>query len=486
MVKRKNVQIKTSKQHNLTQKKDLSLKFKDEEIDSGSSEDDMNGYEDEVSSDEEHEESAEQKRIRIAKDYLASMSGAIDGDESDDSEDKAAVVSEQLQKNRLLNQGKLFRKLAQGTEHLEYEKNYTIRYLSGHKLSVTCVALTSDDATAYSGSKDNALIQWDIETGNKHILKPYWSRKSHGTKQASDGEILAVAVSTDGKYVASGGRDNAIRIYDSRQKYAEVKVLQGHRDAVSCLSFRRNTNSLFSGSFDRCLKHWDLTDMAYIETMFGHQDTVSGLDCWTSARPISASADRSVRLWKVADDSHLVFQSHVSNVDTVQVLTHDSFLSGGQDGTIALWRESQKKPQAVAKQAHGIDRYGNANWICSLATVKESDLVASGSNDGTVRLWQAAALDRVLRETCRIPLGGFVNGLAVSPRLLVAGLGSEHRLGRWWTSKHSGEQSKIGNKVAIVRLATGLEQGSSIAEEDSDGEYADDSSGGEEEARQCV
>jgi ribosomal RNA-processing protein 9 len=82
--------------------------------------------------------------------------------------------------------------------------------------------------------------------------------------------VLSVAVSTDGKFVASGGRDNLVRIYDSRTNN-EIKALSGHRDAVTCLAFKRDSPSLFSGSLDRCIKHWDLQEMGYLETLFGHQ-----------------------------------------------------------------------------------------------------------------------------------------------------------------------------------------------------------------------
>jgi ribosomal RNA-processing protein 9 len=83
-----------------------------------------------------------------------------------------------------------------------------------------------------------------------------------------------VAVSTDGKYVASGGRDRLVRIYDSRTN-SEIKVLSGHRDTITSLTFRRDSPSLFSGSLDRlvqspplCLSSLDphLTDASSIGT----------------------------------------------------------------------------------------------------------------------------------------------------------------------------------------------------------------------------
>lgn len=40
----------------------------------------------------------------------------------------------------------------------------------GHKLSVTALALSSDDGTAWSASKDGKIFQWDVETGKRTQL----------------------------------------------------------------------------------------------------------------------------------------------------------------------------------------------------------------------------------------------------------------------------------------------------------------------------
>jgi ribosomal RNA-processing protein 9 len=123
----------------------------------------------------------------------------------------------------------------------------------------------------YSGSKDNSVVRWDVESGAKAgVLRPKWSRKTHPDTQASAGEVLSVAVSTDGRYVVSGGRDGLVRVYDSRTN-SEIKAMAGHRDAVTSVAFRRESYSLFTGSLDRCVKHWDLNEMGYIESAFGHQ-----------------------------------------------------------------------------------------------------------------------------------------------------------------------------------------------------------------------
>jgi WD40 repeat protein len=184
--------------------------------------------------------------------------------------------------------------VADNFENVEWSAE-NIRYLNGHQvlifkflplvkltndfywfqLSVTCVTITQDNKTAYSGSKDNAVIAWDVETGAKQIIHPHWRRDTeHKNVQSRDGEVLAVAVSSDSRYVVSGGRDNEVKVYDVRNKHALIRSMKGHRDAVTGLCFRKDTYSLYSSSLDRCLKHWEIGDLAYMETLFGHQASV--------------------------------------------------------------------------------------------------------------------------------------------------------------------------------------------------------------------
>ncbi len=63
----------------------------------------------------------------------------------------------------------------------------------------------------------------------------------------------------------------------------------------------------------------------------------------------------------------------------------------------------------------------------------------TGSHDGFVRLWKCSNNFRSLKEINAIPVNGFVNALSFTPDglKLVAAIGQEHRLGRWWRIKEA-------------------------------------------------
>lgn len=75
------------------------------------------------------------------------------------------------------------------------------------------------------------------------------------------------------------------------------------------MKFRTASHMLYTGSSDRTLKLFDLSIMSYVETLFGHQDSITALDALRTETAISAGGqDRTVRYWKVVDESQLVFR----------------------------------------------------------------------------------------------------------------------------------------------------------------------------------
>jgi ribosomal RNA-processing protein 9 len=77
------------------------------------------------------------------------------------------------------------------------------------------------------------------------------------------------------------------------------------------LSFRKGTYQLYTASFDRTVKVYDLSPnvMGYVETLFGHQDHILALDSLRGETCVTAGArDKTVRCWKIADETQLVFR----------------------------------------------------------------------------------------------------------------------------------------------------------------------------------
>ena len=79
---------------------------------------------------------------------------------------------------------------------------------------------------------------------------------------------------------------------------------------------------------------WNLDELSYVETLFGHQEPVLGIDSLHRERAVSCGGrDRTVRLWKIVDESQLVYNSpNGTSLDCVAMISERGYISGDQNG----------------------------------------------------------------------------------------------------------------------------------------------------------
>jgi ribosomal RNA-processing protein 9 len=481
-------------------KKQKTINF-DDQIDSDqeSDYDEGRGFNDD-DDDVEEEETLDAKKVRLAREYLQkleSKDGSDEDSDSDDDDDETDHdrVGVKLQRERLKREGALERVVADkvhdslnrirsslpsSSAMLQQEDKATIttttqqkqlaeelkesghiKLLRGHDLTPTCVALQHDGKRAISGSKDHSVIVWDVQEERRAFtLCPSWKKESADEKEATSrtlGEVLSVACSDDGRYAAVGRRDATVCIYDIRAKASSksslVKTFTGHKGPITCLSFRSQSLQLFSGSEDRCIRHYNLNEMMYLETLYGHQFGVVGVDCHLKERPVSVGRDRTARTWKLAEDTHMIYRggAKIAPADSVRVMKEDWFLTGHEDGNLGLWMADKKRAVVNINEAHGAAA-NIGRGINAISSLRGSDLAITGSYDGYLRLWKVmmgkTLKDRSIEPLDEIPLTGYVNDIAIGPeaRFCVVAVGQEPKLGRW--NRISGAKNRFG----IVRL----------------------------------
>jgi ribosomal RNA-processing protein 9 len=232
-------------------RKSTPFHLKQDEVSSGE-EDNISNTTIEEDETDDFSESVDARRIRLSKIFVDQV-GSLHSVSCEDSEDERSS-------KRFANHS------SAGSVVTEDKWDITSsRHLYGHRGAVTCLCLSNDESFLVSGSKDDSLVFWDTETGDKRQLQRKRLEVVHNNS------VLSVAVSSDGRYVACGDTDGRVQIFDPRVKVSNVHTYEGHRGAVTGVSFQSDGSALFSCSSDRCMKYWDMNSMGFVETLFGHQ-----------------------------------------------------------------------------------------------------------------------------------------------------------------------------------------------------------------------
>ncbi|KAJ0250198.1 WD40 repeat-containing protein [Hirschfeldia incana] len=454
-------------------KKRRKVSYDDEDIESIDSDAEENGYNDggdrkgaDEAAEEEDEfadETAGEKRKRLAEAFLLRTREAQrrqreerddDDDEDDEEDDDDGDIVKTLMKKQQEDSGRVRRAIASSVQEPLSSDEFSI--IVKHRKSVVSVALSDDDTRGFSASKDGTIVHWDVSSGKSDKYK--WPSddvlKSHGMKvreprsKKHSRESLALAVSSDGRYLATGGVDRHVHIWDVRTR-EHVQAFPGHRNTVSCLSFRQGTSELYSGSFDRSVKAWNVEDKAFVQDCFGHQDEILAIDALRKDRALTVGRDRTMLLHKMSEGSRTIYRAPASSLESCCFISDTEYLSGSDNGTVALWGMLKKKPVFLLKNAHSVVadgiatsengdnghvEYNNSStssWVSSVAVCRGSDLAASGAGNGFVHLMAVEA--SAIRPLVKLPLTGFVNSMAFakSGKFLIAGVGQETRFGRW-------------------------------------------------------
>lgn len=116
--------------------------------------------------------------------------------------------------------------------------------LMGHSHIVRSLAINADGRILVSGSWDQTIKIWQLETGELlHTLKGHRDR------------VYAIALSPDGQIIASGSADKTIKLWHL-QTGELLGTFTGHGNIVTALAFTASGEMLVSGSLDKTIKIW--------------------------------------------------------------------------------------------------------------------------------------------------------------------------------------------------------------------------------------
>ncbi|MEH2013620.1 serine/threonine-protein kinase [Nostoc sp.] len=175
--------------------------------------------------------------------------------------------------------------------------------MTGHQLQVNSVAFSPQGQLLASASYDRTIRLWQIPAleGSPRGLQNRPCYSLLGTLSGHAWAVLTVAFSPDGKILATGSDDNTIKLWEVNTGQL-ICTLVGHSWSVVAVAFTADGETLLSASCDKTVKLWRVSTAEEIVTLSGHVDSVSAVAVSKVRQLIaSGSRDKTIKLWQFVE-----------------------------------------------------------------------------------------------------------------------------------------------------------------------------------------
>jgi hypothetical protein len=210
-------------------------------------------------------------------------------------------------------------------------------------------------------------------------------------KQLLDVEdsVLCIAASPDGKLLAAGGCDRAVRVWDLSGGIAKARLdqtVENHADWVLGVALTADGKYLVTAGRDKTAKVWDLKLKESVVTFPEHQQIVYGVTVKADGSAgFSVGADKQLRTWKPSGEGKQVKNAGGHGDDVFKVVFNPKqpmLATSSADKSVRLWNS---ETLAAGKTLSGLN-----DFVFAVAFSADGTLVAGGSYDGGVVVWKVA------------------------------------------------------------------------------------------------
>jgi len=293
--------------------------------------------------------------------------------------------------------------------------------LRGHQGWVISVAVSRDGKYIATGSKDSSVRLWSIEGKLLKILKGHRD------------QINSVAISPNGRYIAAGSKDYTVLLWSIEGRLLQTLQL---RDKVNSVSFSPSSDRIMTGSSDGTVQLWS-TEGQLLRTFRGSQESIRSIAFSSDGKYIvSGSTDSTVRLWTVEGQLLKIFRGHKYWVLSVNFSPNGRYIiSAGQDRTLRLW--SVENDLLATKQHEA--------GVTSVSFSQDGEYIVSSSFDNSSRLWTIENGSDLVELAAFRGHEGEVNSAVLTPdnKLLISG-GRDQTVRVWSTQ---GQPSRLLKKT---------------------------------------
>ena len=268
-------------------------------------------------------------------------------------------------------------------ELLDGATRHSLRTLTGIAGKPSAMAFSADGASLFVAAGDAGVsgMAYQFSAADGRLVRTFAGHTD---------ALYALALSPDGKQLATGGYDQKIKLWDLATG-KEKNTLKGHNGSINALSYRPDGNVLASASADRTIKLWDPATAARLDTFsqpLKEQFTVAfSIDGKTL---VAGGADSRIRQWSVSakaiEGSNPILETKFAHEGAVLklVMSGDgrSLISSSSDRTLKIWN-----PAHVTQR---LQLELQSDWASAVAWLDAERLIAA-RQDGTAAMYDTVS-----------------------------------------------------------------------------------------------
>jgi WD40 repeat protein len=251
--------------------------------------------------------------------------------------------------------------------------------------SILAIALSPDGRLLATGDTDGNVNVWEVSTGRLSFLL-----------EGHTDWVRSIAFSADGTTLATSGNDKTVRLWDLQTRHC-IHILRGHQHCVWKVSFCLDGSRVISGSDDRTAKVWNVFSGQCVHTL-AHAGYVRFVEYMADGESaITASLpDQTVTQWNCTTGASLLSWKETSHqARAISCSADGRILATGADQDYAL----RIMDTATGEMLNYFQNHTRRIWSVAFSPDFKACLLATGSSDKTIRLWNAeTGLVKVLQE----------------------------------------------------------------------------------------
>ncbi|KAJ2727201.1 60s ribosome biogenesis protein mak11 [Coemansia sp. Benny D115] len=187
------------------------------------------------------------------------------------------------------------------------------------------------------------------------------------------------AVSTGGRYLASGSTDESIRLYDLKKR-VELGSLHEHQGTISALQFHGQSH-LLSASSDGAICIYRTKDWEPLKVLRGHNAAVTDLAIHPTGKlALSVSTDRTIIVWNLLTGQRASRSTTPQPAEAVAWSPQGTLYVVGYGSEIQVYRVGQAEAVATVFCRQRV-------LAITVVSHDGNDYVVAGCQDGCLRIY---------------------------------------------------------------------------------------------------